>query len=174
MLACSEQKVRCIQAREGSPPWLVEELERTKQALMQLQHNVLLLRDVSNPDAFTPVSPPACEPPQSDGSVAVHEQGDRLWVICHAEGGFCAWFAWSLHRVKDTRHMCNPHEQVQSAGLLYGCIRASPEKDPQRQLTFCTGSHGDAQQPATCRPAHFVQPPAFLHELRSCWCRGSG
>ena len=88
MLACSEQKVRAIQAREGSPSWLVEELERTKQALMQLQHNVLLLRDMSNPDAFTPVSPPACRPLQSDGRVARHRQGDRLWVLCHAEGCF--------------------------------------------------------------------------------------
>ena len=113
MLACSEQKVRAIQAREGSPPWLVEELERTKQALMQLQHNVLLLRDVSNPDAFTPVSHPACNPPQSYRLVAVHTQG-RQQVVgdLSCRGVFRACVAWSLHLVKDTRYMCNRCGQV--------------------------------------------------------------
>ena len=187
VLACSEQKVRAIQAREGSPSWLVEELERTKQALMQLQHNVLLLRDMSNPDAFTPVSPPACRPStvRWQGRQYTGRGDNRLWVLCHAEG--CFPHLCCMVVAPSKRHMIHVQSLwagCLSVGLLYGCIRVPPEIVPLRPLQ----SHGfmpaaDILDGLRCRYFHCQQPSCraqsarkllqLLHELRSCWCRGS-
>ena len=40
--------------RDGSPDWLVEETEAMRKGLLHLQHNVCLLRDPEDPDAFYP------------------------------------------------------------------------------------------------------------------------
>lgn len=40
--------------RDGSPDWLVEETEQMRKGLLHLQHNVCLLRDPEDPDAFYP------------------------------------------------------------------------------------------------------------------------
>lgn len=56
-IRCSEVKISKIAARQNSPQWQVDETERTKKGLLTLMHNVLLLQDATNPDAFTPVSP---------------------------------------------------------------------------------------------------------------------
>ena len=40
--------------REGSPDWLVEETRAMRAGLLALQHNVCLLRDADDPDAFYP------------------------------------------------------------------------------------------------------------------------
>ena len=54
---CREEKIMAIKAREGSPKWLGDEVERIKDGLMKLSHNVVLLRDAENPLVYTPVSP---------------------------------------------------------------------------------------------------------------------
>ena len=36
--------------RPGSPQWLIEETTRTRVGLMRLRHNVILLREPSDPD----------------------------------------------------------------------------------------------------------------------------
>ena len=40
--------------RDGSPDWLVEETRAMRAGLLALQHNVCLLRDADDPDAFYP------------------------------------------------------------------------------------------------------------------------
>ena len=43
-----------FRVREGSPDWLVAETESMLRGLLRLQHNVCLLRDPEDPDAFYP------------------------------------------------------------------------------------------------------------------------
>ncbi len=57
MLACSEADIEALQPRPGSPAWLVGEVEAIKQGLLDLRHNVVLLRSPDSPDDFTPVRP---------------------------------------------------------------------------------------------------------------------
>ena len=45
-----------LEARPGSPEPLVEEFTRIREGLLELRHNVVLLRCNEDPDAFYPVS----------------------------------------------------------------------------------------------------------------------
>ncbi|CAL8472202.1 g11744 [Coccomyxa elongata] len=50
----SEADIEALQPRPGSPAWLVGEVEAIKQGLLDLRHNVVLLRSPDSPDDFTP------------------------------------------------------------------------------------------------------------------------
>ncbi|GBF89315.1 4-alpha-glucanotransferase [Raphidocelis subcapitata] len=50
----SERAISEIAAREGSPDWLVAEVEATRRGLLALRQNVCLLRDEEDADAFYP------------------------------------------------------------------------------------------------------------------------
>ena len=52
----SEQQIVALEARPGSPEALVEEFTRIREGLLELRHNVVLLRCNEDPDAFYPVS----------------------------------------------------------------------------------------------------------------------
>ena len=52
----SEQQIVAVEARPGSPEPLVEEFARIREGLLELRHNVVLLRCNEDPDAFYPVS----------------------------------------------------------------------------------------------------------------------
>ena len=43
-----------LQVRADSPQWLVEETERTRAGLMKMRHNVVLLKEETDPDSFYP------------------------------------------------------------------------------------------------------------------------
>lgn len=51
----SEEKVAAIQTRQGADKSLQQKTEVVKKGLIKLMHNVVLLRDSSSPDIFTPV-----------------------------------------------------------------------------------------------------------------------
>lgn len=53
---CSESAIEAIQPKPGSPAWLVEEVEAIRRGLMDLLHNVVLLRCPDSDKEFTPVS----------------------------------------------------------------------------------------------------------------------
>ena len=77
-----EEDIAGIRARDGSPAWLVEETEAIKEALMKLRHNVVLLRDMSNPLNFTPV---CLLPLVGPCSAILHARIDEITTCC-----FCA------------------------------------------------------------------------------------
>ena len=52
----SEQQIVALEAQPGSPDSLVEEFTRIREGLLELRHNVVLLRCNEDPDAFYPVS----------------------------------------------------------------------------------------------------------------------
>ena len=52
----SEQQIMALEARPGSPELLVKEFTRIQEGLLELRHNVVLLRCNEDPDAFYPVS----------------------------------------------------------------------------------------------------------------------
>ena len=52
----SEQQIVALEALPGSPEPLVEEFTRIREGLLELRHNVVLLRCNEDPDAFYPVS----------------------------------------------------------------------------------------------------------------------
>ena len=52
----SEQQIVALEARPGSPDSLVEEFTRLREGLLELRHNVVLLRCSELPDAFWPIS----------------------------------------------------------------------------------------------------------------------
>ena len=54
----SEQQIVALEARPGSPEPLVEEFTQIREGLLELRHNVVLLRCSEDPDAFYPVSCP--------------------------------------------------------------------------------------------------------------------
>ncbi len=66
----SEKEIQAISPREDSPAWLVNEIMRVKAGLMELVHNVVLLRDAENADAFFPV-----------GVMCIHCSAG-LWRLC--------------------------------------------------------------------------------------------
>ena len=43
-----------LQVRADSPQWVVEETERTRAGLMKMRHNVVLLKEETDPDSFYP------------------------------------------------------------------------------------------------------------------------
>lgn len=51
----SEVAIKAIRARLRSPEWLKNEVTATREGLMRLRQNVLLLRDPDDPDSFYPV-----------------------------------------------------------------------------------------------------------------------
>ena len=56
----SESAIEAIQPKPGSPAWLVEEVEAIRQGLMDLLHNVVLMRCPDSDKEFYPVSSPHC------------------------------------------------------------------------------------------------------------------
>lgn len=56
--ACRESAIEALQPKPGSPAWLVEEVEAVRRGLMDLLHNVVLLRCPDSDKEFTPVRPP--------------------------------------------------------------------------------------------------------------------
>lgn len=54
---CSEMAIEALEPRAGSPAWLVEEVEAIRQGLLDLFHNVVLLRSPDSDNEFTPVRP---------------------------------------------------------------------------------------------------------------------
>ncbi|KAK9824488.1 hypothetical protein WJX72_010729 [[Myrmecia] bisecta] len=50
----SESDIEAIQARAGSPAWLVDEVQRTRTGLLRLRQNVVLLRDSQDSSHFYP------------------------------------------------------------------------------------------------------------------------
>ena len=60
---CSEGDIEALAPRAGSPAWLVEEVDALKAGLLDLRHNVVLLRSPDSDSEFTPVrAPPYCPP----------------------------------------------------------------------------------------------------------------
>ena len=53
--ARSEADIEALQPRAGSPAWLVEEVEAVRAGLMDLRHNVCLLRCPDSEHEFYPV-----------------------------------------------------------------------------------------------------------------------
>ena len=59
-LACTarrESAIEALQPKPASPAWLVEEVEAVRRGLMDLLHNVVLLRCPDSNKEFTPVRP---------------------------------------------------------------------------------------------------------------------
>ena len=61
-LHCSESDIEALQPKPGSPAWLVEEVDAVRRGLMDLLHNVVLLRCPDSDKEFTPVRPPPLKP----------------------------------------------------------------------------------------------------------------
>ena len=53
---CSESQIATIQPRAGLSDELIEEVNGTREGLMALRQNVVLLRDAEDPERFYPVS----------------------------------------------------------------------------------------------------------------------
>ncbi len=51
----SEADIEALQPRAGSPAWLVEEVDAVRAGLLDLRHNVCLLRCPDSDHEFTPV-----------------------------------------------------------------------------------------------------------------------
>ena len=63
-----ESAIEALQPKPGSPAWLVEEVEAVRRGLMDLLHNVVLLRCPDSDKEFTPVRP---HPEANSGAPAV-------------------------------------------------------------------------------------------------------
>ena len=59
LVAYSEAAIEGIAARPGSPAWLEAEVSATRAGLLALRHNVILLRDSEDSQAFFPVRSPS-------------------------------------------------------------------------------------------------------------------